>query len=797
MLDIYQQLGNDVGIDLNVIELVLFSVIYTIPQANTLLHNFLQTIPSITSIQSYWINSNSNIEVIEPMSDKIKLKANDIRIKALNLHSEIISFLYYFLQKISSNDNEQYLNQSLYQHILLEIISLLTASVNSYDKINYDLIEQYEEFFMQLIIKEKALTLIMKKIIYNGLVLMIKIKYESFMQYEIQRYILTHDKDKEAIDDIIMNTIKKDLFISNNIPLYSIKSRFDCENRNEKGNRSQFTIDQLNQLFLFLISINDLITEQSKINQPGDSQIARSSITDNCYWYTDFLFYFIRLYNPPLRNKNEDKQLITYDTITALTNKALNLNNSNSNEIDTELILSVSIQFTSALIVYNIMANINTNNTLISNEVRTHIEKIMQYYTHSYHKYLNRSIVNSLKFILEHCTIKDIKLYFKDNKDNIFFHYKYSDELALRVINTISQMLYLKNHYLYDVNRDNALSLLSIDTNKHHHLYLNKLLLDHFISNSQKLIEYRDIIILEIDDLLASSKCYVYSDLGYVYNINATEYIQYLLSMSNSVNCRDNKEMKKMLLTIACLYQRHLITCPQLLFDLLLNIAKLIELEPSNYHNYLDLKLNFQIKCTITHIIDFLTLMQNNVLVLSLNENKFLIDFIINIIKENVIEIIETKYHQFLEMLFSIMNTAAAYNSLIEYITSNVLVFYINSVSVVQREALIIELENVLMMNSNEMKWAFMKPLIALHILCVFTKGYYLYVPDYVQDIIIFFRKLNRMYNNIGELSRIIKKNVNEFTSKYKYSLCYVQSNMSVECRNAIKDLMNTIYYFS
>ena len=143
-------------------------------------------------------------------------------------------------------------------------------------------------------------------------------------------------------------------------------------------------------------------------------------------------------------------------------------------------------------------------------------------------------------------------------------------------------------------------------------------------------------------------------------------------------------------------------------------------------------------------------------------------------------------------------------NELREYIMNNLLVFYINSSTDEKNKQIIDSLKNFLCdkdsIYDNILKSIFTKEKkwVALYILGAFVKGFYLYVPQHIQDIIIFFKYLHKnVYKYVGQGSKLIKQIVNEFVRKYEYSLYYVKESLDVQCRDAIRDLTNTNSYFS
>lgn len=133
---------------------------------------------------------------------------------------------------------------------------------------------------------------------------------------------------------------------------------------------------------------------------------------------------------------------------------------------------------------------------------------------------------------------------------------------------------------------------------------------------------------------------------------------------------------------------------------------------------------------------------------------------------------------------------------------NNLLVFYINSATDEKNKMIIQTFQKFLSYQDGSdpsLVTIFPKDRwVGLYVLGSFLKGYYLYVPSFIQDIIIFFKLLNKnIYKNVGIGSKLIKQIVNEFLAKYEYSLYYVKESLNIKCRDAITNLTNTNSYFS
>ena len=186
---------------------------------------------------------------------------------------------------------------------------------------------------------------------------------------------------------------------------------------------------------------------------------------------------------------------------------------------------------------------------------------------------------------------------------------------------------------------------------------------------------------------------------------------------------------------------------------------------------------------------------------------QYLLDFLINILKANLNQIIEkaNEREEIFFLVFSLINNCGT-DELREYITNNLLIFFINSCSIIEIEKISESTKGFLIKSKYENEYEkrlseifpIDKKYYALFILGAITKGFYLNIPEYIQNIILFFTNLYKnVYKQIGVGSKIIKKIMNEFLTKYEYSNNFVKKSLSNECSDAIRDLTDTNLYFS
>ena len=163
------------------------------------------------------------------------------------------------------------------------------------------------------------------------------------------------------------------------------------------------------------------------------------------------------------------------------------------------------------------------------------------------------------------------------------------------------------------------------------------------------------------------------------------------------------------------------------------------------------------------------------------------------------------KEKKFFFLVFSLINNCGT-DELREYITNNLLIFFINSCSINEIKKISEYTKNFLINSKYENEYEkrlseifpIEKKYYALFILGSITKGFYLNIPEYIQNIILFFTNLYKnVYKQVGVGSKIIKKIMNEFLTKYEYSNNFVKKSLSDECNDAIRDLTDTNLYFS
>jgi hypothetical protein len=132
---------------------------------------------------------------------------------------------------------------------------------------------------------------------------------------------------------------------------------------------------------------------------------------------------------------------------------------------------------------------------------------------------------------------------------------------------------------------------------------------------------------------------------------------------------------------------------------------------------------------------------------------------------------------------------------------NNLLVFYVNSLSSENSQKLINNIQDFLLNNNNNHKLNnyFKTSKYSLYVLGAYFKGFYLEIPNYIENIILFFKKIYReKYKRIGIESKIIKNIIKDFLEKYtNYYLNLIKNSLSEEGQDALRDLTNTNIYFS
>ena len=736
---------------------------------------------------------NQTLQSLLSHVDFISTKQTYMNACACN-KSKVIDFLNEYL-----NDNftkgSEYFNETTNQLIMIYLMDFIVTVCDpsiEHDKV---VMCNYIKCLYSYYVKNEITTFALKKILISFLSFLFQVLYEVQFEFCI------HKCTGNDVDMFYYKHPRNKIYVSDNKALFYIKKT----KRIEINLHLIETYNDLKQLIIALLNAKDLMSDQQMIKISNEQSSTMTSI--NKHWECKMLFQLFNL------NKNESVVNIT------------NVNDIFTNEIpkleqfDDNVISMIQCQITSGLIKNLIIDNreryLQKEQTIPHNKVshiQNTIKQYMQKYTNSQNKIIDNCIMKMLIYIIGTCTVEEFSYYFtqnnnnnsNSNSDNKFIYFDYGNTFALEVFEIVNSV-FSSNRLCPLFNNSNSI-LPSQSTNINIKCHYE--LLKFYYNNCSDLIQKIDTVILLTKTMIVICKGFYYEpkQFRYLYNDNIIKpFFEELISLKTNTNDINNTEIGKIIIFNLYLLQKYFINLPSLLIEMFICIIDNSVLN-SNSKNYYDIGLNFSISIPNETIKEYLTIintkMANKQHELSITVKKYLVDFLINIIKANLYRLIQMESNVTLYLILSIMSHIDNLE-LKEYIMNNLLVFYMNSSTNKCNKLLVHRIKMCLLENKCDDDVDLLNIIrndrnVALYVLGSFVKGFYLYMPEHIQDIIIFLRYLHgNIYKFVGSGAKLIRQIINEFIEKYQYSLYYVTQSMSEECSDSIRDLMNTDSYFS
>ena len=433
----------------------------------------------------------------------------------------------------------------------------------------------------------------------------------------------------------------------------------------------------------------------------------------------------------------------------------------------------------------------------------------MSLYTNNKNKFKDDSLTKLFVFLISSTNVKTFLSLFKNEKGE-FIYFNYGNDFSVCILDTIISLFnevrlpFIFNNptehlLLNDNNNINIKKQFSIIEN-----YLNDQNL--FLTKETFIIAYSYFLLVACNNIIQNVKKF---KIDYDKE-KIEEFIKYLMKKYDE----NQFSIKKLIVVFVCTLDKLFILNPEFLVEIFIFVSNIFIDSDFNHPSehtisLINMESNFLINTSNELIKSYLRIINEHFLKsnLTIVVKQYLLDFLINILKANLNQIIEKteEREEIFFLAFSLISNCGT-DELREYITNNLLIFFINSCSINEIKKISEYTKNFLINSKYENEYEkrlseifpIEKKYYALFILGSITKGFYLNIPEYIQNIILFFTHLYKnVYKQVGIGSKIIKKIMNEFLSKYEYSNNYVKKNLSDECSDAIRDLTDTNLYFS
>ena len=674
----------------------------------------------------------------------------------------------YFFDKFK---DKNFFNEKTNQNLTLFIFDLIIYLCDLSEKIDYEFFNKFENIIFDTFITNENLN--QKKICLSILSIILQCKFENNYIFSITEY---KNLSQEEINNYIKNIYKNKLIITKDY-IYIInrniqKLDFDTNNNYIKD----FLQNNFESFLKSLLYTKDLISNQQLIKISKEESPSSTLTSINKYWEYKFLFHIFSIY----------KINISLDEMYKLFEKI-------KDDFDDLISISIICQVFSALIKKNIIFD-NDNENIIK-DIKLYLKNFLEFYTNNKNQFIDNSVIKFFIFIISSCSINKFLSLFKDEQ-NLFIYFKYEDELAIEMFDIIGTIFNVtKINFIFENNKK-----IILNENDNINITTQFNVIKNFLNNKKKLINKEDRISSLIQMLLFSCMNITYDNLKCDLN-----YESEIISLVNYFmkNFEVNYQLKKIIINIVFYCQKIFILYPNDLINILMFVSENFDDDYLNDFTIIDIGNNFNINIDINLIKEYLKIINDNFDKNQYNfyQFQFLLDFIINLLKFNLNKIIvDDSDNEILFLIFSLINNCKS-EELREFIMNNLLVFYVNSLSSENSLKLIKDIQEFLLNNNNNHKLNnyFKTSKYSLYVLGAYFKGFYLEIPNYIENIILFFKKIYReKYKRIGIESKIIKNIIKDFLEKYtNYYLNLIKNSLSEEGQDALRDLTNTNIYFS
>ena len=738
-----------------------------------------------TNLYNEYIKLNkieSHKKIIDERDQKIKL--------------DVFKVFNDYFNEIKKN-NCKSLNEKLTLQIIIAYFNLMMNLCDLNIQEDFNILNSFENMIYNFYIQNDINSLNIRRLCYCFISLTTKLKYLNAFTTKINKIDETNKK-YDNVEDYLINYKSDKVIISNNIPLYTIeKYKNELNIKNEKLRFE--TEENVEKFILSLLNTKDLISNQQMIKISNQDIVTSSMTSINKYSEYKMLYQFFSV--------NSNKNVINLDTVYNIFQKIFEQKDIYS--FDESAFFSIYCQVFGGLIKTYIIEYRENPNSKLEEIIKKYLNIFMSLYTSNKNKFKDDSLTKLFVFLISSTNVKTFRTLFTNDKGE-FIYFNYGNDFSVCILDAVISLFnevrlpYIFNnpieHLLLNENNNiNITKQFSVIEN-----YLNDQNL--FLTKETFIIAYSYFLLVACNNIHQNvTKFNIYYDKEKI-----EKFVKYLMTKYD-----ENKlSIKKLIVVFVCTLDKLFILNPEFLIEIFIFASKIFIDSDYNHPSehtisLINMESNFLINTSNELIKSYLKIISEHFLKsnLTIIVKQYLLDFLINILKANLNQIIEktNEREEIFFLVFSLINNCGT-DELREYITNNLLIFFINSCSIKEIEKLSESIKEFLIKSKYETEYEkrlseifpIEKKYYALFILGAITKGFYLNIPEYIQNIILFFTNLYKnVYKQVGVGSKIIKKIMNEFLTKYEYSNNFVKKSLSDECNDAIRDLTDTNLYFS
>ncbi|MCQ2815838.1 MAG: hypothetical protein MJ252_01090 [archaeon] len=775
---------HDVNICLNLIDSKLMKLKYRIlPVCYRILTNKAESLMSYHEYGNDNKENNSEDIIMKESSNEnnlIELERKKFEEKNEFIKESVREFLIEFLPKIM---DVYYLTDITNQIIVIYIFDILVSLSDPYEKKDMELLMLYTRKTYEIFLQKDISTLNAKKVLLSFLSLLLQLIHESQYIYKI-----------EPVEEISSNEEEHNKLIEYYLKYPSIKIRF-CDFKPTIGvekvnsniiNYDEYLKDQqyfsskeeLKSFIIALITTKDLLSDAQKtLKVASDKNISTlNSMEKN--WEYKMLYQFFDLHK---KNSN----FLNYETALEIFSEI-----EGSSMFDINLITMIKCQIFAALLKIDIftLREVEPLDPKDIIKIRNILKMFMGLYTKNRNKVIDHSIHKFFTFVLSSFVLRDFYNYLKE--DGHYIYFDYGDDFALDIYSILNSILSPRISWCIFNNKQ---EVEPYDPNAND-VYVHFKLIENYLKNFNKLIKKLEVIVTLSENLLYAAQCvhYIPKEFSFYFSPKCKNYMAYLIDLAKNSGDKLCKYIKEIIAMTLYFTQKYFILDPSFLID---SLSFLIN-DDENFTNF-QISSSFQLPISNDLLKDYLKIIKEQFEKKQLYSNiyikKFLIDFLINIMKTNLMRIINDSDDSIIELLLSIMKSCST-GELREYIMNKLLVFYVNSFTNEKNVTIINNCKNLIKAKEENSDDA---NLMNIYLLGAFTKTIYLQVPEDIQNIFIFFNTFIRsLKNDFSPEAKLARTLVKEFLTKYKYSFYYVKQSLSEDCLLAIRGLSNENDYF-
>ncbi len=726
-------------------------------------------------------NIKNDYKLIEERDHKIKLS--------------IFKTFNDLFDKIKSEDCKS-LNEKMTLQIIITYFNLMMNLCDLNIQEDYDILNTFENMIYNFYIKNDINSLNIRRLCYCFITLTTKLKYLNTFTTKIIKLDETNKK-YNTLEEYLINYKSDKVIISNNIPLYIIEKKKN-NNNIQNSNKIRFETEEDVQKFIIsLLNTKDLISNQQMIKISNQDIVTSSMTSINKYSEYKMLYQFFSV--------NSNKNVVNLDTVYNIFQKIFQ----DKESFDESVCFSIYTQIFGGLIKIYIIEYRENPTSALEEIIKKYLNIFMSLYTNNKNKFKDDSLTKLFVFLISSTNVKTFRTLFTNDKGE-FIYFNYGNDFSVCILDAVISLFNeVRLPYIFN----NPIEHLLLNENNNINITKQFSIIENYL-NDQNLFLTKETFIIAYSYFLLVA-CNNINQNVTKFNIDydkekIEKFVKYLMQKYDE----NQLSIKKLIVVFVCTLDKLFILNPEFLIEIFIFVSNIfIESDfnhPSEHTiSLINMESNFLINTSNELIKSYLRIINEHFLKsnLTIVVKQYLLDFLINILKANLNQIIEKteEREEIFFLVFSLISNCGT-DELREYITNNLLIFFINSCSINEIKKISESTKNFLINSKYENEYEkrlseifpIEKKYYALFILGSITKGFYLNIPEYIQNIILFFTHLYKnVYKQVGIGSKIIKKIMNEFLSKYEYSNNYVKKNLSDECSDAIRDLTDTNLYFS